>query len=233
MSEFSRRDVVLTAMAAVAAAPGCARSAVPAPFATLHQSIEDAVGRLASEPRTTVARVQGLLARAARAGAFQAWTERRPATAEKATLISGGQPWRKWKVQLFLIPAGASHPPHCHENLASCMVIVDGRLRVREYRRLREHDARDSVMLAPAFDGELGPGQAIATTEEYRNAHWFGATADPVLAVNFKASGYARPELLRLANRRYLDPTGSRGEVFRAPFIDGDLARRRFARRPL
>jgi hypothetical protein len=234
MSDFSRRDVVLTAAAAAAlATPGCTRSSIPPQFAALHRSIEDEVGRLASAPQATVGRVQGLLAQAAQAGAFQEWTDHQPATAEKVTLVSGGQPWRKWKVQLFLIPAGASHPPHCHENLASCLVMVDGRLRVREYRRLREHDARDSVMLARAFDGELGPGQAIATTEDYRNAHWFGATADPVLAVNFKASGYARPELLRMANRRYLDPTGSRAEVFRAPFIDGDLARHRFARRPL
>lgn len=233
MSEVSRREAVLTGMAAIAATPGCARSPVSPQFAGLHQSIALEVGRLASEPRTTLARIQDMLARAARTGAFQEWIAHRPSTAEKVTLIGGGLPWRKWKVQLFLIPAGASHPPHCHENLASCLVVANGQLRVREYQRLREHDASDSVMLARAFDGELGAGQAIATTEDYRNAHWFGAMAAPVLAVNFKASGYFRPELLRLANRRYLDPTGAKGEVFRAPFIDGDLARRRFARRPL
>jgi len=233
MSEISRREAMLAAMAAAAATPATAGSVIPERFAPLHQSIEREIGRLDSDPRTTIGRIQGLLARAARAGAFQEWIAHRPATAEKTTLIGGGLPWRKWKVQLFLIPAGSSHPPHCHENLASCLVVVNGRLRVREYQRLREHDARDSVMLSRAFDGELGPGQAIATTENYRNAHWFGATAAPVLAVNFKASGYFRPELLRLANRRYLDPAGARSQVFRAPFIDGDLARRRFANRPL
>jgi len=232
MSDLSRRDAVLTAMAAVAA-PGVAAAAAPEGFVGLQQAIEREVAGLAARPRTTIDRIQGLLAGAARAGAFEAWNGHRPATAEKVTLIGGGLPWRKWKVQLFMIPAGSAHPPHCHENLASCLVVANGRLRLREYQRLREHDARDSVMLTRAFDGELGPGQAIATTEDYRNAHWFAATATPVLAVNFKASGYARPELLRFANRRYLDPTGGRGEVFRAPFIDGDVARQRFARHPL
>ena len=232
MSELSRRKAVLTAMAAIAATPACARPRVSPHLAVLHQSIEHEITTLASEPRMALGRIQGLIMRAATAGAFQDWIAQ-PPTPEKLSLIGGGLLWRKWKVQLFLIPAGGSHPPHCHENLASCLVVANGRLRVREFQRLREHDAHDSVMLARAFDGELGPGQAIATTEDYRNAHWFGAMGAPVLAVNFKASGYVRPELLRLANRRYLDPTGATGEVFRAPFIDGDVARRRFARTPV
>jgi len=234
MPVLSRRDAVITAMA-TAATPlvACAGSSPPPRLAALHRSLEHEAAGLGSDPRATVGRVQALIAQAANDGAFEEWREHRPAGAEKVTLIGGGAPWRKWKVQLFLIPAGSSHPPHCHENLASCLVVVDGRLRVREYQRLREQDASDSVVLARAFDGELGPGEALSTTEDYRNAHWFGAAATPVLAVNFKAVGHVRPELLRFRNRRYVDPSEAKAEVFRAPIIDRASAHERFGRRSL
>lgn len=230
----SRRESVLGALA-VAAAPAAAlaSSGSRVEFAALERAIDDEIGRLAAEPLTTIGRVRSLLARAANEGAFDAWRTPASAGPDKIGLMSGGSLWRKWKVQLFRVPAGASHPPHCHENLASCLVVVDGRLRVREYQRLREHDARDSVMLAPAFDGELGPGEAIVTTEDYRNAHWFGAADAPAVAVNFKAAGHFRPELLRLRNRRYVDPSARRGGTFRAAIIDRATAHERFAARPL
>ena len=231
MPLVSRRSAILTALAAPMAA--CGEAGPPPGLAALQLSLDREAAGLATDPRATIGRVQALLTQAADSGAFDAWRGGAPAAAEKVSLIGGGSSGRKWKAQLFLIPAGFSHPPHCHENLASCLVVVDGRLRVREYQRLREYDARDSVMLARAFDGELAPRQAIATTEDYRNAHWFGAMDAPVLAVNFKAVGHVRPELLRLRNRRYIDPSEAKTPTFRAPVIDSASAHERFGRRPV
>lgn len=232
MTELSRRDALVMGTAGLIA-PCAALAASPAgaALAPLAHSIEESVPGLKAEPLAAVRRIQAQLIAAADRGAFALWRGATPSTAEKTTLLRGGSPGKNWKVQLFLIPEGISHPPHCHENLASCQLVLEGRLRMREYQRLREYDTEDAVALTPAFDGELGPRQAIATTEDYRNAHWFGAIGGAVLAVNFKASGYVRPELLRLANRRYVDPSAASPGVFRAPFIDRAAAHRRFAQR--
>lgn len=195
----------------------------------LQARLEGAVAGVADDPLPALQRVHGELVQAAAAGAFEPWRGRRVDTLEKVGLIGRGSPWRSWKLQLFFIPDGRSHPPHCHENLASCIMVVDGRLRVREYQRDRAQDTAEAAWLQRVVDAELTPGQAILTSEDHHNAHWFGAVGGPVLAANFKASGQFRRELLRLKNRRYLDASRGAASPFRAPFIDGSEARARFS----
>lgn len=234
MSDLSRRAVIAAAGAAALPLPAVARAPDAERLAPLAQAIEADVADLSAAPLAAVARVHERLVAAARAGAFDPWRDRQPAEPEKLSLIGGGDLWRGWKLQLFYVPDGRSHPPHCHENLASCILVLDGRLRVREYQRLRDQDTADAALLAPAFDGALAAGQAILTTETHHNAHWFGAADGPALAVNFKAVGHARRELLRLTNRRYLDPTQAHGPgPIRAPFIGAGEAHERFGRRAL
>lgn len=228
------RRAVLAAGAAACLAPSLARASETERLAPLARDLEADLADVAVSPLEAVRRAHARLAAAAQAGAFDPWRDHRPAEPEKLSLVGGGGLWSGWKLQLFYVPEGRSHPPHCHENLASCIMLLDGRLRVREYQRLREQDTDDAAMIAPAFDGELAAGQAILTTEAHHNAHWFGAADGPALAVNLKATGHVRRELLRLRNRRYLDPSGASGSgPFRAPFIGGGEAHARFARRAL
>lgn len=231
----TRRAVVMGA-AGMLAPLVSARASLPTegPLADLAAGLAHEVEGLTVSPGQQLQRIQGLLKAAAGAGAFDAWRASPPDDDEKVAVLGAGGLGRAWKVQLFRIPEGRSHPPHCHENLASCLVVLDGRLRVREYERIRERETRAAARLRGLFDGELGPGGAIATAEDHRNAHGFGAVGGPALAVNFKASGHFRRELLRLRNRRYLDASaGEGGGEFWAPFISKAEARARFGGAPV
>ena len=234
MPDVSRRAVVVGAAAGLAATlPGQASTSPVTPrLEHLSRLLDEDAAGLAADPVRVMGRIQGRLRAAAEAGLFDAW---RGGSSDdgKVTLVGGRGGEGRWKVQLFRVAAGTSQPPHCHENLASCLVVLDGRLHVREFDRLRARETREFTTLRRAFDAELGPGEAILTAEDHRNAHWFGAVGGPALAVNFKASGYFRRDLPRLRNRRYLDPSMDAGEPFEARFIAPAEARSRFAARPL
>lgn len=235
MAEISRRALVSGAAAGFAGAlPASASSTqLPPAHGRLARAIDAEVEGLGRDPLTTIGRVRDHLRRAADAGLFDAWREVPIVENEKVRVLGGHGGRGRWKVQLFRIAPGRSHPPHCHENLASCLLVLDGRLHVREYERLRDRESRDATILRRAFEDELRPGQAILTAEDHRNGHWFGAENDAVLAVNFKASGYFRPELFRLRNRRYVDPSREANGPFVAPFIPSAEAKARFGRRTL
>jgi len=143
-------------------------------------------------------------------------------------MIKGGGRLRKWKLQLFRIADGTSHPPHCHDNLASCLVVLQGRVHAREFDRVRAGENSAATTLVPVFDAELQPGEGLITTEDYRNCHWFGSVGGPALAVNFKASGYMRFELFRFKVRRYVDARAARQPGGRASFLVPEVARQQY-----
>jgi hypothetical protein len=234
MRQPSRRELVIGAAGAFAApAPAFARAVSPG-LLQLADAIESQSGRLKVDPLAAVGEVRSLLAAAAEDDLFDQWKGLRTPGLEKIGLVGRGHLLEpRWKLQVFFIPEGTAHPPHCHENLHSCLMVLDGRLRAREYERLREHDSETEVALRHAETGEFGPGEGLTTTQAHRNAHWFGAVGGPAVAVNFKAVGYARAELLRLGARRYLDPTaGGDGETFMAPVIGSRSAHARFGEPP-
>ncbi|CAN7440874.1 hypothetical protein LJR225_002920 [Phenylobacterium sp. LjRoot225] len=234
MLAITRRNVVLGAAGGLTPFASVATAQVrDGPLAELAVGLEREIAGLAAAPEEALGGVQALLRSAAGAGAFDRWRRSPPAESHKIEVLRSGGLGRSWKVQLFGIPEGRSHPPHCHENLASCLVVLDGRLRVREYERLRARETEAAALLRGVFDDRLGPGEGMVTAEDYRNAHWFGAVGGRALAVNFKASGHFRRELFRLRNRRYLDPSGGRRGEFWAPFISPAEARARFAGAPL
>jgi len=234
---ISRRQALAAAAALAAprmawAGPSSPKTLTPA-LAHLADQVDLRAPRLASEPLDAIADIHALLRTAVEDGTFDAWSGVRTAELDKIGLTGRGPLLgSRWKLQLFFIPAGASHPPHCHETLTSCMVVVDGRLKVREFHRSRVDDGEDAVALRRAGEGEFGPGEGMVTTENHRNAHWFGTLDAPAVALNFKAVGYERHELLRLRTRRYVDPTVSAGAGdFMAPVIGRDEAHHRFGGR--
>jgi hypothetical protein len=232
MADLVRREV-LCAAGALAVSPSFASAgAPPSPaIARLQDALDRHADGLGRDPLGSIGRVQASMKAAAAAGAFDPWIGPGLAGDAKAKVIGGGAPLRGWKVQIFGIPAATSHPPHCHENLISCLVVLKGRLRLREFNRDRTAETDDWTLLTPAFDGVISPGEGMVTTEIHRNAHWFGAVDGPAVAVNFKASGYVRAELLRLRNRRYLAPGPAIEGRLRAPFLNGAEAHERYGGR--
>jgi quercetin dioxygenase-like cupin family protein len=236
MVDLMRRDF-LCAAGALAVAPsivptlGLADEPTSPAIARLQDALDQHADRLGHDPMAAIRQIQASIRAAAAEGAFDPWTGPGLAGPSKTKVIDGGAPLRGWKVQVFRIPAGVSHPPHCHENLVSCLVVLQGRLRLREFDRDRAAETGDWTLLTPASHAVISPGDGMVTTEVHRNAHWFGAVDGPVLAVNFKASGYVRPELLRLRNRRYLAPEPASGEKHRAPFLNRADAHQRYAGR--
>jgi len=194
----------------------------------LQESIAREVTGIRAKPREVLARVQQMVWAAAAQGAFEPWTSAGPGAPPKSTMIKGGGRLRKWKLQLFRIADGTSHPPHCHDNLASCLVVLQGRVHAREFDRVRAGENSAATTLVPVFDAELQPGEGLITTEDYRNCHWFGSVGGPALAVNFKASGYMRFELFRFKVRRYVDARAARQPGGRASFLVPEVARQQY-----
>jgi hypothetical protein len=170
-------------------------------------------------------------------GDFDRWIKEGPRAGRKATLIECADflPGRSWKLQLFFIDEGHSHPPHSHTDVTSCLVVADGKIHAREYDRF--HDKEDDgrfAMLTLASDRTLSRGDALRTTRTSNNVHWFGAVNGPAAAFNFQAVGYTRGRRPLEARRIYVDPTGiGRQGPHRAPLLDRKEAKRRFARHPV
>lgn len=170
-------------------------------------------------------------------GEFDGWIGRRGVGDEKATLIecSDFLPGRSWKLQLFYLPEGHSHPPHSHSDVASCLVAASGTFRAREYDRHHdlEKDERH-VLLSLTSDKTLGRGDVLLTTRSANDVHWFGAVGGPATALNFHAFGFARGRKLAEARRVYVDPTSvPRTGVHKAPKLERKDAKRRFGQQPL
>jgi len=199
-------------------------------------TIVDDLGRTQDE--------QGAMAAAATAirealelGEFDRWIDRDNMGDGKATLIECGDflPGRSWKLQLFFIPEGHSHPPHSHSDVASCLVVAKGKLHAREYNR--SHDLErdtDHAMLSLASDRRLARGDTLLTTRTSNDVHWFGAVDGPAVAFNFQAVGFRRGRKPFESRRVYVDATAVAGTgVHRAAMLTRKAAKLRFAERPL
>jgi hypothetical protein len=76
--------------------------------------------------------------------------------------------------------------PHGHRNMVSAHMVVDGRIRIRNFDRLR--DADGAMVLRPTLDYVAGVGRVSAMSSERDNIHWFvpqggaAATFDVVIS---------------------------------------------------
>lgn len=190
-------------------------------------------------PLEIVQAIAEAVKRALTAHAFDAWIDK-PKSREqssKRTLIRCDNylPGRRWKLQLFYIPDGHAHPPHSHDDMASCLVVARGSIAAREFNRLpRLENGGDTIMLEQASDLMLTPGDTLFTNDEYHNVHWFGAVGGDAVAFNFQVVGFNHGKKPSEKLRSYVDPaTGPHDGPFPAPRIGKDEAHRRFERRPL
>lgn len=130
--------------------------------------------------------------------------------------LRAGHPGGQTKAILFFSPAHTSHPPHEHHNLMSCKRVLKGTYHVRQYERLR---AVEPGVIAVRQVSELldvnFSGPYIDMTDHRLNVHWFGASAEPVLALNLNVENAMRPEdtfhgpqEVRPFGPYWVDPTG-------------------------
>lgn len=207
---------------------------------TVGPRIADEVDRLehgipALEIVTAIAET---LRQAIAAGDFDAWIDRPKSRTEstKRTLVRCDNylPGQRWKLQLFYIPAGRSHPPHSHDDMASCLVVARGTIAAREFNRLRRlENGGDTIMLEQASDLTLGPADALFTNDEYHNVHWFGAVGGDAVAFNFQVVGFNHGKKPSEKLRSYVDPSGRHDGPFAAPWLGKEEAHLRFETRPL
>lgn len=162
------------------------------------------------------------------------------AHAEKAdqTLYRRTTPTHRISLQLLYLEPREVHPPHCHHNLISSQMVLDGQVHAREYDRVARLDP-DTLLLRLLSDGVTGYGDVVQATEVARNAHWFAADDRPCVMLNFYILGFQTwtfdPPGSRLKGRRLLDPTreAQRDGLIVAPELPLEVGYRRFGNRPL
>jgi hypothetical protein len=147
-------------------------------------------------------------------------------------------PQRDYTIQVISISPGEVHPCHCHHNVVSTQMVLQGRVFGREYERVTRR-ADGLLLLRPLRESWYEPGDAMQTTEMSRNVHWFAAEDAPAAMLNFNIRGYEDetfdPRDGRPLGRRLLDPTlGAAGDgLLLAREIDVAEAYERFGGRRL
>ena len=66
--------------------------------------------------------------------------------------------------------------PHGHKHMASAHLVIEGKLRIRQYDRMA--DDSTSLVLRPTSDEIVGVGHAAAMTSSKDNVHWFAARSE-------------------------------------------------------
>jgi len=142
------------------------------------------------------------------AAELKPWIERALAERKDQILNQKTTPEKSWTMQLLYLDPGEVHPPHCHHNLISTQVVLEGRVYAREWDRVARV-APDTLLLRTRTDRWFGIGDRFETTEVSRNAHWFCADDKPAVMLNFYILGFQEwtfdPPGTK--GRRMLDPT--------------------------
>ncbi|MEL7429810.1 MAG: hypothetical protein AAFN43_07400 [Pseudomonadota bacterium] len=115
----------------------------------------------------------------------------------------------RYTVIMYRVPEGYVHPPHHHFNVISTQIVLQGKIRIREYDRIGRN-ADGQLQMALVSDRTLGEGDWFQASEWKRNVHWFQAVDGDALVFNTNARGF-EPETFDQEEgrfgRRYIDPT--------------------------
>jgi hypothetical protein len=121
--------------------------------------------------------------------------------------------------QIFAMKKDRSIVPHGHNNMATCFLVLRGRLRGRHYERHEDQPAH--LILSPTIDREFGPGGTSSISDDKDNVHWFQALSDDAFVFNIHVMGVS-PGRKEPSARVYVDPNGEKleGGKIRARLID-------------
>lgn len=157
---------------------------------------------------------------------------RTPLPAAVVRLYKARLPGGRLKLQLFALGQGEAHPPHAHQNLLSCQIVLAGAVRVEQFSLMRRI-APGEIEMQPEPSRRLGPGEGVFTTLRHNNLHWQEGLVPGTVLLNINWQGFdpapvpepvgrERPEMRY--GRRYVDmnrarPSG-RGDFLIVPDLE-------------
>lgn len=105
---------------------------------------------------------------------------------------------------LFALKKGVSVVPHGHHNMVTMHMMLAGKAQALHYDRV--HDSATHMLIRPASDAVIGPGELTSVSDERDNIHWFQALSQPVFMFNI---GVVRVNAaIPSGDRDYVDPLG-------------------------
>jgi len=143
----------------------------------------------------------------------------------------------RYTILFFNVKEHEVHPPHQHHNLISTQVVIEGKIHLREYQRVRTNDD-DQLIMHLVRDEVLGPGAVFQASEWKNNVHWFCAVEGPAVVFQVNARGYENETFDKNDDgpfgRRYIDPTRfDDSGLITCDQFDESEAERRFQGQPL
>ncbi len=125
---------------------------------------------------------------------------------------------RSYGVALFSFDSSSAITPHAHRHMASAHMVLDGKLRVRTFDRIRDEDG--FLIIRSTADELAEPGYAAAMTTAKNNVHWFTPRTKQAMTLDVIIDG------LDKASERYViepvDPLGGlqlADGTIRAPLV--------------
>ena len=116
-----------------------------------------------------------------------------------------GEPMRvDYGVALFDFSPDSVITPHAHKNMASAHMVLEGRVRIRTFDRVKDEEG--ALIVRPTTDEIADPGRSSAMTSAKDNVHWFTPHAGRAMTLDVIIDG------LEPGQDRYviqpLDPLG-------------------------
>jgi hypothetical protein len=112
----------------------------------------------------------------------------------------------EYGLALFDFNATSVITPHAHKHMASAHMVIDGRVRVRTFDRVREESG--ALVIRAKADVVAEPGHSAAMTSARDNVHWFVPRTARAMTLDIIVDG------LDAGQERYLiqpiDPLGGR-----------------------
>ncbi|HSH91060.1 MAG TPA: hypothetical protein VK996_13830 [Ramlibacter sp.] len=128
---------------------------------------------------------------------------------------------------LFALKKGGSVVPHGHHNMVTMHMMLKGQAHARHFDRVS--DAADHLVIRPASDKVIVPGDVSSISDDRDNIHWFKALTEPVFMFNI---GVHKVDASRPSgDRDYVDPLGGTAlgnGLIRAPRLDKGQAYGRY-----
>jgi hypothetical protein len=85
---------------------------------------------------------------------------------------------RPWFLRFFGMRKGGAIIPHVHNNMVSAHLVMEGAFHARTFDRLKDLPGENAVLLKPALDRTITPGEAITMSDDRTNGHWLIAGED-------------------------------------------------------
>lgn len=131
------------------------------------------------------------------------------------------------KTQLIGVQKGYAIPPHIHENMTSCSLILSGRMLVSHYNRLETN--KNHVIVEKDSEHYQEQGEWSIVSPVKNNLHWFRSFDEDSYMLNINVEGLnqhkAKPGI-----RVDIEPTDNNQNKFKATIISDQEAQLKYGK---